>query len=155
MGIDMLVSSAIALLYPAAKRAAGQVADGFLADVADNAYETAGSFLKWLKGRWSGNPKGQRALEDVETDPDDAISRQTLKARLTEAAETDPAFRNELEQKLKESGPVVRVFISVKEMEDVTGLKVGTFESGTADVRISGDKAKNIVGAEIDEFGTH
>lgn len=153
MAIDLLVGSAMALLYPAAKHAAGKLADGILKNVADDAYEAAGGFLKWLKGKWSGSSKGRRALEDVEADPDDAILQQTLKARLKEAAETDPSFRTELEEKVNTSGAAVKVFISVKEMEDVTGLKVGSFESGRAEVRISGDKGKNITGATIDKFG--
>jgi hypothetical protein len=154
MGTELLVSSAMALLYPAAKRAAGQIAGGFLADASDNAHETAGKFLKWLKDRWAGSPKGRRAIEDVETDPDDAITRQTLKGRLAEAVETDPVFRRALQQQVEVSGPAIRVFISIEEMENVTGLKVGTFESGSADVRITGDRGKSITGVEIGTLGT-
>ena len=153
MGIEALIGSAIALIYPAAKKAAGDIAEGFLADITDDAYGKAVKFVDWLKEKWSNNPKGARALEDVEADPDDEISRDTLKARLTQAAEADPEFRTELEEKVEESGPAVRVFISIKEMEDVTGLKVGTVQAGTADVRITGDKAKNVTGAVIDVVG--
>ncbi|WP_411892550.1 hypothetical protein [Yoonia sp. SDW83-1] len=153
MGIDILVSNAIALLYPAAKKAAGQVAEGFLADFSDDAYAAAGRFLAWLKKKWSNNPKGQRAIEDLESDPEDEISRQALKARLAQAAEDDPDFRHELEQQIKASGAALSIFISVKDMEDITGLKVGEFKSGAAEVRIVGDKAKNVTGAEIDVLG--
>ncbi|MCP4331652.1 MAG: hypothetical protein GY785_03260 [Gammaproteobacteria bacterium] len=153
MGIEALIGSAIALIYPVAKKAAGDITEGFLADITDDAYGKAVKFVKWLKEKWSSNPKGTRALEDVESDPDDEISRETLKARLTQAAETDPDFRTELEQKVEESGPAVRVFIAIKEMEDVTGLKAGTIQAGAADVRITGDKAKNVTGAVIDVLG--
>lgn len=153
MGIETLVCSAIALLYPAAKKAAGQISEGFLADFSDDAYATAVEFVEWLKKKWSSNPKGQRAIEDVESDPEDAISRQALKARLAQAAEDDPDFRHELEQQIEASGVALRIFISVKDMEDVTGLKVGKFKSGAAEVRITGDKAKNVTGAEIDVLG--
>jgi hypothetical protein len=152
MGIDLLVGSAMALLYPAAKRAAGAIAEGFLADAADNAYASAGKFMNWLKGKWADDPKGTRALEDVVDDPDDEISRETLRQRLAKAAE-DPDFREQLEQQIEERGPAVDVFISIKEMEGVTGLDVGEFRSGQANVTLTGEKATDVIGAKINKLG--
>lgn len=154
MGIEVLVGSAMALLFPAAKRIAGKTGEQFLADVSEDAYEKAGQFLSWLKERWAGNRKGERAIEDLEADPDDRTYQQALKVRLTEAAESDSAFKEELEKHLAESGPAVNVFISLDEMEDVTGLKAKTVASGAVNVQIVGGKGKKIVGAEIDQLGT-
>jgi hypothetical protein len=153
MGIELLVGSAMALLYPAAKKAAGKLAEGLIENLSDDVYDSAGKFLGWLKGRWSNSPKELRSLEDLEADPDDTIARDTLKARLTRVAGADPEFRRELESQVKAHGPAVNVLIAIKQMEDVTGLKVKSFESGTADIRIGGETGKNIVGAEIDKLG--
>ncbi len=125
MGIEVLVGSAMALLYPAAKRIAGKIEDQFLADASEDAYEKASQFLSWLKERWAGNRKGERAIEDLEADPDDRTYQEALRARLTEAAVSDPAFRDDLQRQIAASAPAVNVFISLDEMERVTGLIVG------------------------------
>lgn len=145
-----LAAGAVALLSPYLSRAATD----FAGQAGKAAWELAGSLLERLRSAVQGRPTEQRALDDLARNPE-AVD-PALRA-LQALFENDPSLAAEVAgilAEVKRLGPHVLVTQRIKDAEEVVGVKAKRVR-GTASVDVAQDmdKARRVVGAELDELG--
>lgn len=93
-----LASSAVAILSPMLKKAAGKA----LEKMGDGA---GAALFEGLKKRFEhGHPSGKEALDELVKNPTDEDAQAALRLHLRKAMEADPAFATELKEWVRKAG---------------------------------------------------
>lgn len=107
--------------------------------------------LNTLKKRFEGDNYALESLSRFEKKPENY--RSGLEDILKEKLSKDADLVKELSKLLQEAGPAAEVTIKADEIEGGTGLKVKKMRKGKGKVTIETKKAKDTIGAEIEEMG--
>lgn len=135
------------VLIPYVKKGAEQ----FAKDVGVATCEKVEGLAKTLKAKLSGDKKATDIIGYFEEDPESF--RPALEKIIQKKVEQDKELAAELDQRLKNIGPDLKIIQKMKEAEEVTGLKAEEMTEGTAEVVQDIEKGKKITGMEISRIG--
>lgn len=131
-----------------------RAAEAFAGEAGKHVHGKAKDMWEKLRARVGGDQQAAATLDRFEIDPDGA--RTELEMLVEKQAAADTTLRDELAEALaeiKREAPNVKVVQRVKEAEEAVALKARKLARGSLDVAQDVDKAKNVVGVEIDEIG--
>ena len=146
-----LVANIIAVLMPYVKNGADDFARVVGKATGEDAANKAQSLLTTLKTRWKGEKEAAESLANFEEKPEryQSVMEDILKEKLVE----DKELATKLAKILKDMGPTLKIIQKMKIGEDVTGVKVKKMTEGKIDVEQDIEEAKNVTGAELEQFG--
>ena len=118
-----------------------------LKTVGEAGVEKTKELMTWLKGKFAGNPVATADLTRFEKNPD--TFSEVLKTTIATKAQEDPAFANEVQQKVKDLGPIFNIVQTFDEATNNIGVNADQVERGTFNVTQSGKKGSGNTGAVI------
>lgn len=142
-----IATAALTILTPYVKDAGREL----VKTVGEIALDKAKGLMGWLKERFAGDPVAAKDLSRFEADPN--TFEPSLRATISEKAQTDPAFGAELKKRIDDIGPLITVFQRIKEGKNVTAVEAKKIGSGTVTATQEIDKGENIKGVQADEIG--
>lgn len=145
-----IAASVAALLAPYLK----QAGEDFVGEAGKFVQGRAKVLWQKLRARLEGEPQDKVVLDRFEKDPD--THGDDFRATLEQKMASDKTLSDEIStdvSEIKRQAPYVRVVQKMTEAENVVGAKAKRLKSGTVDVGQGIDKAKNVIGAEVDEIG--
>ena len=140
-------SAVVSLLTPFVKDAGQELAETLGQAGAGKVKE----LLVWMKSKFAGDPAATQDLQRFGKSPEKF--GPSLEESIQQKADTDPQFRAEITQMMKELGPVIAVVQNLKTGKGVTGVDADNLRSGKVDVRQTIDGGENITGARIKDIG--
>jgi len=140
-------ASVVALLTPYAKDAGKEL----VKTVGEAAVQKTKDLMQWLKAKFAGDPVASSDLSRFEKDP--KTFAPALEATIESKAKEDPAFSAELEQRVNELGPVLRIVQEFEQATDVIGLDADAVKSGQIDVTQKGKTAERTTGVKVKTIG--
>jgi hypothetical protein len=93
-----LAAAAVAAIVPYLAKAADKAAG----KLAEQAVESGGKLLGWLRARLAD--RGKEALDDLEADPQSPDNQADLRKQIGKLIEAEPALRAELEGLVAQAG---------------------------------------------------
>jgi hypothetical protein len=114
-----LATAALTILSPFAKDAGKEL----VKTVGEIGFEKAKGLFAWLKQKFSSDPSASKDFSRFEADPD--TFEPSLKATIKEKVEQDPEFAAELQKRIDEIGPMIKVFQEIKKGKNGLGLPPG------------------------------
>jgi hypothetical protein len=99
----LLASTVVSLLMPYLKKGATE----FVELVGQTGYEKVKGLLATLRKRWSSDPEAAGQLARLERKPD--TYRAPVEDMLTETLTRDPSFAKQIDQTVKDLGPIIEV----------------------------------------------
>jgi hypothetical protein len=150
MDIATLAATAVAALTPYVKDAV----EDFAGKAGEVALAKAKQLFSRLKEKFAGDGYAEGTLQRFEKDPEKYSER--LEEVVTEVAESDLEFADEVEQLVKEiesAGPEIKVVQKIKVARGVVGVKVREMQSGRAEVKQDIEDAQNVTGFEAKHVG--
>jgi hypothetical protein len=142
----------VPLLMGALLKVTGRVAEGALGAVEDAAKEGAVKVFGKLKEWWSADRSAAEDLEKFAAEPD--IYQPVIEARLVKKLEAEPEKQAEFAAMMKQAGPQAEVFQKIADARGITGARVAKMASGRLKVRQEIERGENVVGVDIDQFGS-
>jgi hypothetical protein len=113
--------------------------------VGEAGVEKTKELMKWLKGKFAGDPVASTDLSRFEKDPTGYAKplQDTIETKVKE----DPAFSAEITKRMNDLQPYVKIIQEFEEAQGVTGVE-GNINSGQLDLTQKGRKGTNIVGVK-------
>jgi len=105
-----------------------------------------------LKEWWSADRSAAEDLEKFAAEPD--IYQPVIEARLVKKLEAEPEKQAEFAAMMKQAGPQAEVFQKIADARGITGARVAKMASGRLKVRQEIERGENVVGVDIDQFGS-
>ena len=122
-----------------------QMGEALTKTVGEVAVEKASKLLGWLKEKFAGDPAATKDLTRFENNP--KAYETALKDTIVEKVASDPGFAQEVEKRVAEIGPTIKIFQEIVEGRLMIGGK-GDVESGQVEVEQKAQKVDTAIGWE-------
>ena len=140
-------AAVVTLLTPYAKDAGKEL----VKSVGEAGVQKTKDLMRWLKTKFAGDPVASSDLSRFEKDP--KAFAPGLEATIVSKAQNDAAFSTELEQRVNELGPVLKIVQEFEHSTDMIGLDADAVKSGQIDVTQKGKTAERPIAAKVKTIG--
>ena len=139
----MIGTAVVALLTPYVKDAGVELVktagEAGVAKVKD--------LMQWLKTKFAGDPVAASDLTRFEKNPE--TFGPALQSTIAAKAQDDPAFANDIADRVKDIGPIINIVQNYDEATNVVGVKADRIANGKITVTQSGKHAQNTTGIDV------
>jgi len=139
--------SVVTLLTPYVKDAGKELVKA----IGEAGVQKTKDLMQWLKTKFAGDPVASSDLSRFEKDP--KAFAPGLQATIDSKAQNDPAFSAELEHRVNELGPVLKIVQEFEHSTDMIGLEADAVKSGQIDVTQKGKTAERAIGVKSKTIG--
>jgi hypothetical protein len=107
--------------------------------------------LHWLKGKFAGDQVASADLTRFEKDP--ATLGPVLQTTIATKAQEDPAFANEIADRVKDMGPIIKIVQNFDRATNMVGLNADSIAKGDVSVTQTGKQAEGVTGVTVKTIG--
>ena len=142
-----IAASVVTLLAPYVKDAGQEL----VKTVGDVGVRKVRDLLSLLKQRFASDPAAAQDLSRFEKEP--AKRADDLKETIVAKVQADPAFADEITQRVNDLGPVIVAVQEFDVLERATNVRAGSMESGSLSATQKGKTGTDVKNVDIDRIG--
>jgi len=141
-----IAASVVTLLAPYVKDAGQELVKA----VGDVGIGKVKELLTTLRRRFADDPAAAQDLSRFEKDP--ATRADDLKETIAAKAQADPAFADEITQRVKDLGPVIVAVQDFTTLRNATNVSIGSMGAGKLTATQTGETGDTVTNVRIDKI---